>query len=388
MIVKDLISAQRSQSLVNVYQYNSEVFYTGYVYRLSDDGVVIRTFNSYGMSDGMVFIRLSNVYNVEFYSRDLFNIGSRIRLAKLNGLLEYTQQTPMKLMDDQDLVKQILGRSYVERQMVMLKVAGRNHYVEGGVDQLGERDFKFTAVNKFNFRRRQELEMPYHDVQIIEFQGKELTLLSQSAALLFGQSTAPWVQLVPAIIKQGLKQAAHDQRLVEIEAYQDQDYFYIGWVKAVNQKDVILEVVDMSGQFGGYVLTRLDSIQKLTIISDYLSLVSHCVKLNLQQKNFIQPVLNDDRAFDPTENLTSAILCQARAMRRLVRIRTMGTAHSTMGMPSVVKQNSVVFRPVNEDQTKLSSGYIIPLNNIQEIAFDYLGTFLVKKQLDIQKWRH
>ncbi|QBP17772.1 hypothetical protein [Acetilactobacillus jinshanensis] len=387
MIEKDLAVAKRRKSLINVYQKTSEVFYTGYVYVLGNDGVVIRTFNEYGMADGMVFLNFGDIYHVEFYSNDLTAMGVRIRVAQLNGLLEYTRQTPMKLLENQDLTKQILGRSFVEVQEVMLELTDRAHYIEGFVEKIGKNQISFMAINKFHFERREKMTISYDKIEVIEFQGKELTLLSKSKSLLMGKSIPTVSQSAPEAIMKGLKKSYQDHQLIEVESVQDQNYFYVGWVVAINSKDVMMKVIDMSGQFGGYVLMRLDSPCYLAQQSDYLRIINHFVEVNRKAKNLVQPVLNDDRVFDPTEDMAPALLRQALVMHRLVRIRTKGEAHSEMGYPSQLRQGVLLFRPVNESQTGLSVAHEISLNDLQEIAFDYLGTYLVKKQLDVQSWK-
>ena len=387
MISQNLAVAKRRKALINVYQKHSEVFYTGLVNHLSTDGVVIRTFNEYGMADGMVFVKQSEIRRLEFMSQDLKNMRIRIQIAHLNGLLEYTTEKPMKLVGDHEIVKQILGRSYVEKQVVMLELVSEVHYLEGLVTKVGQQGFVFDVIDKFNFSNHQQMEIPYSNVRVIEFQGKELSLLSQTQSILHGPSINPLIQSLPLAIKKGLFQAKQSHRMVEVEAIQDQNYFYVGWVVAINGRNVIFKVIDMAGQFGGYVLMRLNSIRYLTEHSDYLKLIQRCVQINRREKNLVQPVLNADRAFDPTEDLVEMVLRQALVMHRLVRIRLLGTRNSEMGQPSQVRTNSLVFRPVSNGQNQLSSGQVIGFSSLQEIAFDYLGTYLAQKQLEIQHWR-
>lgn len=390
MLIEDLISAQHQHSLINVYQSQSDVFYTGYVEHLGNDGTVFRTYNDNGINDGLVYIAMPNITKVEFYSKDLMTMAVKIKVSRLNALLEYVPQKPYPLQGKDQLAKQILGRAFVGQEMVMLRIQGRSHYLEGLVLKVGDNRFRFLKIDKYHFAHQEQFIFAFRDVQIVEFQGKELSLLSAARKMLLGPSTVPLVQNMPALVVASLHQAQKDQRLVAVKAYQDKTDFYVGWVIAMNNEAVVLKVVDMCGQFGGYVWMRLASIRMVTILSDYVNLVDRMVELNKNMQNYVQPVLNADRAFDPTNNLPAVILSQLEHAKHFVRIRTMDQSQSTVGSIVKVSEQACLFRPLHPKQDPQANASTteqeIMFSNLQQIAFDYLDTFMQRKLQDLKKW--
>lgn len=56
-IYSDLQDAFNDRKLINVYQEDEDVFYTGYVNRINDDETLLSTYDSLGLADGMVCLK-------------------------------------------------------------------------------------------------------------------------------------------------------------------------------------------------------------------------------------------------------------------------------------------------------------------------------------------
>ncbi|MDN6826988.1 MAG: hypothetical protein L0L96_13900, partial [Lactiplantibacillus plantarum] len=84
-IIESLQLAAQQVHLINLYQANSEVVYTGYIDRLAPDGVVVNTYDDAGLQDGAVFMRYDVIDEVEMMSEDLDNMAFRLENATTEG---------------------------------------------------------------------------------------------------------------------------------------------------------------------------------------------------------------------------------------------------------------------------------------------------------------
>lgn len=74
-ILMSLMTAQNEHLLKNVYQRDTDDFYTGYVQVLGDDAVGLGTYNELGIADGCALIALLAIEEVEFAGDDLDNMN-------------------------------------------------------------------------------------------------------------------------------------------------------------------------------------------------------------------------------------------------------------------------------------------------------------------------
>ncbi|WP_235806519.1 hypothetical protein [Fructilactobacillus fructivorans] len=158
------------------------------------------------------------------------------------------------------------------------------------------------------------------------------------------------------------------------------DLFFIGQIRAVNSDSVIFSLVDMMGRFGGYELIKIDEIDKLVIKSDYLRLINHFVSINSANGVFVQPVLNNDRSFDATVNLFAATIEMAIKFQRVVRIK-MNDGQSYLGFPVKYERGQVTVQIVDKAKLFVVNNQLINLNDIDEIAFGYLDSYLIEQQI-------
>lgn len=148
----------------------------------------------------------------------------------------------------------------------------------------------------------------------------------------------------------------------------------------LNDSGAILKVVDMSGQFGGYVFIRMNGIQRVTVGNDYLELVQLMKDQNIADNNASQPVLNDSREFDSTEDNLNAILTQSMNKHQLIRLQ-LKSGSNFLGYPEKIGPESMKFSLLDETVNFFIYGQKIPLNDIVEVGFEYIYAYLDEQRL-------
>ncbi|MBW1605251.1 hypothetical protein [Lactobacillus sp. Sy-1] len=392
IVLSNLKAAYNKNAIVNVYRLD-EIFFTGYVYLLDEDSeeLVMRTYDEWGMPDGMVYLDLSMVYDVEVdNSADLRHMKRRIQLAKDYHFKEIAENKLMPLDKLASLRLEILGRSYVDGQIVMITIdnpEGIDNTYKGLIDSVDAEKVEITVVNKTNFSDHTKHTLDLSAIMTIEFLGKELTMLTKNKELLFGPSIetvevhgdAPQI---PTIFEHS--RAKH--QLFEIESAADNGYYYIGYVVNYNEEFVIFNLVTMSGQFGGYVLLRTSMVTHIYTDSDYLRLINQFTSENKAADTFLEPVLNDERVFDMKSDPLATLLEQAINLNRLVRVaapKSMGLLGYPLDITPITKQ--VHFQEVDDTREGLEKPVAMPLSQIGELAFDYLEAFLTDDGLKNQR---
>ncbi|USS85728.1 hypothetical protein M3M35_03595 [Fructilactobacillus myrtifloralis] len=377
-IRQTLQTARRNHTLVNVLQNSSSIFYTGTVVATDQVGVIITTYTETGLANGLVYLTYQDIFDVDFESDDLLRMEMRIRSAQQLHLLGTTPST-INLNDRVDLLTQVLGNAYVYQQALLL-IKQDGQMLEGFVKQLTTDHLVVTSFDKFDNRRVHEVELTKAEVRSVEFLGAELQLLSQSKTQLFAPHQAT-VEVTGALpIFASLHRAAETgQRLIMVPKV-NPDLFFIGQVKAVNAEALIMSVVDMNGQFGGYELIRLGEIQRLQLKCDYLRLINHLVSLNLAHGTYRQPLLNDDRSFDRSVDLVYTTLRQAVYFRRFVRFKTQ-KGKTYLGIPYQLQGGKVTFRYLDRDDPTRTKRKTLELSKIDELAFGYLDAELTQRRI-------
>ncbi|MFD0898368.1 hypothetical protein [Loigolactobacillus binensis] len=385
-ILVDLETAAQQHLLVNIYQEAQEVVYTGYVATVNDLAVVLDTYDDGGLRDGSVYLAISVISEVELDGQDLTNMAFRIKNAQLEQFIKLTPQ-PLYFEAANLLLPQILQQSFERQYFMLLILAGQDNFLEGVVADLTADTVTLKVFDKFDFSSQRLVTVALRDVQIIELQGKELTLVGKFMLEKAAQQHIEAVDFtVPVAINQQLRLALKGHELVMIYTGEDQDNFFVGTVNTLNQKTVLFNLIDMNGQFGGYVLLRLDEIQRLTTAADYLQMMHYFVKANRQRHFVKQPVLNDERLFDGTTDLFAALIQQARVFKRVIRLRMSQDPATFTGVPlhfdgEMVTLHIVTSSEVDEEGFEAEDQVSFSLDSIGELAFDYLDAYLTERQL-------
>ena len=322
-ILMSLMTALNEHLLINVYQRDTDDFYTGYVQVLGHDAVVLGTYNDSGIADGCALIAFSAIDQVEFAGDDLDSMNFRINLAQAQHFLTLQgQEKPLQFDATQNLIQQLATQAKANGQMVMVVVADDDAYLEGQVTAVAEDRFSMAIFNKFNYTDVRALQVDFSDILVMEFHGLDLKLetelvrqrdhLKHVATKLYQNDG----QLAGVF-----QNALANNRLISVVPKGPEDQFFVGRVKAVNDRVVVLSLKDMAGQFGGYILLTLPSIQNVATASDYLQTISFYEKWDQTHHFSQQPVLNADREFDPNDDLIQTIISEAAGFERVVRIK-------------------------------------------------------------------
>lgn len=151
-LYEQLRSAQIDEQLINAFQVDSDIIYTGIIQYLGSDDFVMLTYNDYGIQDGEVYLKISSVKSIETDSYDLASMKDRISFDEMNDLATNPSfDMPIKMSDS--LFDRIINTLY-ENQRVSLIITfenGKLHYNEGLVKDVRADGVTFLNVNKFNF---------------------------------------------------------------------------------------------------------------------------------------------------------------------------------------------------------------------------------------------
>lgn len=377
-IVKNLRYSMENQTLVNVIQTGSSIFYTGTVFGVDRNGTILSTFTEDGLSNGFVYLDYNDIFDVDFYSEDLTKMEERIKMARNLHLIS-SEQPDLQLNDKGALLTQVLGSSFVYQRPILL-IKEDDTMMEGFVSSLSDNEVELTTFDKFDSSEVKHARMPLYDIKLIEFLGQELNLLEHSKKLLMtghveSQDIGGDLEIFAA-----LHQALESGRRIIMIPKINPELFFIGQVRAVNADSVVFAVVDMNGQFGGYELIRLNEISHLEIKSDYLRLINHFVSLNMAHDTFLQPLLNNERSFDSTVDQFVGVINQAVKFKRFLRIKS-NEGETYFGVPFKFEKGTVSVRYLDKDKPNEPQLIELSVNDIDELAFDYLDAFLAKKRI-------
>ncbi|GAA3181802.1 hypothetical protein [Fructilactobacillus sanfranciscensis] len=377
-IVKNLRYSMENQTLVNVIQTGSSIFYTGTVFGVDRNGTILSTFTEDGLSNGFVYLDYNDIFDVDFYSEDLTKMEERIKMARNLHLIS-AEQPDLQLNDKGALLTQVLGSSFVYQRPILL-IKEDDTMMEGFVSSLSDNEVELTTFDKFDSSEVKHARMPLYDIKLIEFLGQELNLLEHSKKLLMtghveSQDIGGDLEIFAA-----LHQALESGRRIIMIPKINPELFFIGQVRAVNADSVVFAVVDMNGQFGGYELIRLNEISNLEIKSDYLRLINHFVSLNMAHDTFLQPLLNNERSFDSTVDQFVGVINQAVKFKRFLRIKS-NEGETYFGVPFKFEKGTVSVRYLDKDKPNEPQLIELSVNDIDELAFDYLDAFLAKKRI-------
>lgn len=386
-ILIDLETAQTEHLLVNIYQEAQEVVYTGYVATVNDTAVVLNTYDDGGLRDGAVYLALAVISEVELDGQDLTNMAFRIKNAQLEQFIKLTPQK-LDFNDHFDLLPQLLQQALNQRYFMLLILGNGETFIEGSIQHVTTDTVTVNVFDKFDFSTQRLVTVALSDIQIIELQGKELTLVGKYVREVVPKQHLDTVDFtVPLVIGQQLRLAQKGQELVMIYTGNDDDNFFVGTVNTLSPKTVLFNLIDMNGQFGGYVLLRIDEIQRLTTQADYLQMMQFFLKVNRQRHFVKQPVLNDERLFDGTTDLFASLIQQSRVFARVIRLRLRHDPATFIGIPLRFDGDLVTLRLINSSETADDDGFeaedqvSFSLDSIGELAFDYLDAYLTERQI-------
>ncbi|MCD2255863.1 hypothetical protein ACNAN0_12580 [Agrilactobacillus fermenti] len=379
-IFSELAQAKETLDLINIYQLESDDFYTGTVVALDENGVVLATVNENGIKDGFVFIQLRAIAEVESDSPDLSSMAFRIKTVAQEHLLQPSFLHRHLNFDPYvPLLDQVLALAYQEKQLILLALADEDDYYEGVIQSLGD-TLKFDYFNRFNYAKSKAITMDTITIDVVEFGGLDLYLGRQLYAQkpqhqnLIRIKTS---ELLPTF----LEKARQDAILISMQPKDVTNNFFVGYVTRLLEDSVLLSLLDMTGQFGGYVLIRLSEIAEISAVSDYIHTIGFYEQANKKRGLLVQPVLKQPWPIHEAL-LWSNIIYYAQTKGHLIRIRYHGDAeNSYLGYPSQFDGTQFELQLLDErTEQPAPSTVTIRLEDCLEIAFDYLNSYLLEAE--------
>ncbi|UQS84416.1 hypothetical protein MOO46_03945 [Apilactobacillus apisilvae] len=380
-ILEQISNARLNNLLVNIYLTSGDVFYTGYIYQYNQNEVLVKTYESTAMADGFVSIKVSNIESIEYQSEDLDRIEEKMVIVDNDHLIQFSPKEP-NFVSNIHLFQQILIQSYLDKQMILLQENDSEKFFTGITTKINNDGIDFLVINKFKLAENYIKHLSFDNIRLIEFQGRELETMSKVISKMNTHDQVSQTTKSINHIIELLTQSFDNQSFIEVNARYNDSYFYVGKVIMINDEGIILRVVDMSGQFGGYVLMKMIAIDSVTINTDYLSIVQLMVQNNIQSSIVQQPVLNADRQFDATENNLSLILNQSMNTRNLIRLQ-LKNGNAFLGYPSLIDTEYIEFNLLDETRTFFINDKKIAINDIVEIGFDYIQAYIDERRLKL-----
>lgn len=380
-----LRTAQIDEQLINAFQNDSDIVYTGVIQFLSDKDFIMLTYNDYGIQDGEVYLKLSSVKSVETDSYDLANMEDRIEFDEKHHLNSQPAfDLPIKMSDS--LFDRVIQTLHDESKvgLIITEEAGKLKYNEGLISDIHEDGMTFTNINKFDFSKRPVFNIQFDDIRGIEFGGTELQLLQNVLDMVKPENHIENTIISdPSAFRDVVAKFRDSGDWLVIDTNDDRKYFYVGKIISSNHNELVMMVVDMNGRFGGYVWIRYDDIARLITDSDYLRVIDKFVAENKQNKHFALSVLNSDRAFDNADNILINIITQSIQYQKVIRFET-ADEENFAGYPTAINLDTGVLTVelLDVDDDGELPTQQIGIENIREMAFDYFKAFLTENEID------
>ncbi|AQW22331.1 hypothetical protein PL11_005360 [Lentilactobacillus curieae] len=380
-----LRSAQIDEMLINVYQKHTDIVYTGTIQYLSSNDLIMNTYNDFGIQDGSVYLKLAIIAQVETDSYDLANMKDRIAFDEANRvLLDEDVDMPINMSDN--LFERVITNLQNTNSMGLIVTLEDNQlkYSEGLIEKYSGGTISFRTIDKFNFEKSELKLIDLSDIVGIEFSGSELVLLGDSLPIIREEDHISPVEVTSSEqIPDEIMKLRDNGGFSIITTTDDRKYFYVGTIISANPVEFVMQVVDMSGRFGGYVWMRYDDVAKVVLDSDYLKVMKNFVTNNRVGGKFVLPGLNDQRAFDDNDNLLTYLIDQSIKHHKLIRFELVdGT--DVIGFPNAIDQRtgSLVIWLLDFDEVTNSVKRTVGLEEIKEMAFDYYKAFLLENHID------
>ncbi|MFD1672065.1 hypothetical protein ACFQ5M_08155 [Agrilactobacillus yilanensis] len=376
-IYTTLEQAKAQGELVNVYQHESDDFYTGVIAGLDQDSVVLATYNENGIKDGFVLLSLSAVTEVEVASTDLASMAFRIEtVAKKDILVPDFLYRKLPFDTKRSLLDQVLALTFRERQLILIALEGHEDYYEGVIQSLSE-PLVFDNFNRFDYSKSKKMSVEAGKIQVIEFGGLDLYL----GKLLYEQQPKhrPLIRIeANDMLPLFLQRAMTDQLLISVQPKDVVNNFFVGYVSRVDQNSTLLSLLDMAGQFGGYVLLRFSEIASIASESDYVQTIRFYEQENRKRGLLVQPILRRPWPIK-SFRLWQDTVEYAENNANLLRIRFKADReNSYLGYISDFDWKQFKFHVL--DETNHLSTIQLKLEDCVEIAYNYLNSYMLEEE--------
>lgn len=342
-----LKTARDQHLMINIYQNDVSDFYTGYVQSVADDGVVLRTYNDAGLADGAAYVARMAIDTIELGGPDIDMMTYRINKSAERGF-SAMPAAPLRLPlnDENPLLYQVAENMRRTGQAVVAISLDSENYLEGQIMAVTETTLTMSVFNKFNYADKREVTLDFNGICALEYEGYDLFLES----ILMAHRSELRHQPASRYRNQGqlgkiLPVVRDADQLVAIITRVNTDNFYVGRIRAVSHDFVVMAMLDMAGQFGGYAIIRLRNINYLLTDSDYVQVIRFYEAWAAKQ-HFVQaPTLNRSREFEDDGDYLQDIVSEAEIMGKVLRVRSAQTVEAVVGTVADVTDTEFTIVP-------------------------------------------
>ncbi|WDF82621.1 hypothetical protein PQ472_12115 [Lacticaseibacillus pabuli] len=379
-IIMSLMAAREQHLLINVYQTDVTDFYTGYVEAVADDGVVLQTYNDAGLADGSAYVARIAIDSIEVGGPDIDMISYRMQKSADHGFTAMPA-APLRLPlnADNPLLYQVAENMRRSGQAVVVVSLDSENYLEGQITTVTQTSLQLEVFNKFNYSDKRTVTLDFNSVCSLEFEGYDLflesVLLSHRSDLQHEptsryRNSGQMGKILPVV--------RDSKQLVAIITRVNTDNFYVGRVQAVSDDFVVMQMLDMAGQFGGYALIRLRNIAYLLTDSDYVQTISFYEGW-AEKQHFVQaPGLNRRREFTDGADFLEDILQEADIMGKVLRVRSAQTVDAVQGRVVEVTDNGFGIEPVGDGSEATTT---FKNSEVLDVTFDSVYGYLQEEWL-------
>lgn len=380
-IMMSLLAAREQRLLINLYQKDVEDFYTGYVQMVAPDGVVLHTYSDAGLADGAAYVALGAIDSIEVAGADLSAMQYRIAKSA-DKAFSAMPATPLRLPlnDESPLLYQVAENMRRTGQAVVVVSMDAENYLEGQIESVSQNALVMKVFNKFNYSDHRQMTIDFSSLTVLEFEGYDLmlesVLLSQSDRLQHEPTSRYRNNGQLGKIFKIVRDAG---QLIAVITRVNSDNFYVGRVRAVSSEFVVMSMLDMAGQFGGYAILRLRNINFVLTDADYVQTVAFYEGWAAKQHFAQAPGLNRAREFSDGADYLADIVSEAEIMGKVLRVRSAEHSDAVNGRITATTATGFTLKPFgqSEETEEITFRY----EQVLDLTFDSIYAFLQEEWL-------
>ena len=141
-----LLRSQGNKEIISIWQYDSDKgSIVGYVTEISEDYVGIKKFTSFGKQDGIIFIRIANIKNIDF-NDDYTKVMEC--LIEYSDIIDKSNDFSISLNNSENWqYEAIFQLQKAKNQIVSFEINGTEFFT-GFIKEISEQDFILICVGK------------------------------------------------------------------------------------------------------------------------------------------------------------------------------------------------------------------------------------------------
>ncbi|UQS82116.1 hypothetical protein MOO45_08025 [Bombilactobacillus folatiphilus] len=376
---RQIQQAYQTKTIINCIMRQNQTIYTGLVLAFDQHWVLLHTYNAYGLLDGYVLIRISNIAILTDQGADLERLKMRMQLMTQTPIL-WSEDLVLPPFQQEDLLRQVLVFLQQSKQTLLLQQLHVDGYFQAQLLAQTSDQITIQALDSFNFSvTGAQTTVELRQIVVLEFAGAQLQLATE-----FFQTQSP-EHVASVMVKTNeqfprlLARVQEQQTLVIIYCENVQNNFFVGTICQYNQEFAVLKLVDDLGRFGGYVLIKLARIVYISAQNDYLRQVAYYCRYQKARMSFVQPILNDQWRFGT--DFVPETFQQLADRKEVINCHREQKAESQLAYCQAADRQQcqlAIFYDLPERKTAQKS---FKYTQIAVVTWGYLNTFFTKHEL-------